>query len=316
MFQENISIINKIHLLGFHSSQYLNYLLFSILLLVFCLTLCENLLLVTLVKYSSDLHRPMYFFLTQLSIADLLLTIDIVPILLHILLHKVGTISFTTCLTQFYIFACSECSECLLLTVMSYDRFLAICNPLRYTTIMNHSLCLKMVAMNWLVSFSISLVEMVSISMLEYCGPDTINHFFCDLLPILELSCSDINGFQVEIILIAVLVLMFPFIVVIISYSCIVYVILKIPSATGRQKAFSTCSSHLIVVSIFYGTLFGVYVLKGQSLKVSKLLSLLYTVGTPLVNPVIYSLRNTQIIKTFKTFKNHVLCICHDRAST
>ncbi|XP_056425562.1 olfactory receptor 11L1-like [Hyla sarda] len=303
MFQQNVSILHTIHLLGFNNSQDLNYLSFAVLLLIYCMTLCGNLLMVTLVVYSSDLHRPMYFFLTQLSIADLLLTTDIVPILLHTLLHKVGTISLGGCFTQFYIFAFAECSECLLLTVMSYDRYLAICNPLRYNSIMNHNLCLKLAIMSWLLSFSLVMVDIATTSMLEFCGSNTIDHFFCDLFPLLELSCSDISSVLLKIQIMAASVLVCPFLIVIISYSCIIYVILNIPSATGRQKAFSTCSSHLIVVSIFYGTLFGVYILptKGQSLNITKLLSLLYTVGTPLLNPVIYSLRNTQILKAFST---------------
>ncbi|XP_077118582.1 olfactory receptor 11L1-like [Ranitomeya variabilis] len=309
MFQQNISMITKINLLGFHSSQNLNYLLFTILLLIYCVTLCGNFLMVALVTFSTDLHQPMYFFLTQLSIADLLLTTDIVPIMLHNLFHKVGEISFFGCIAQFYVFAFCECSECLLLTVMSYDRYLAICNPLRYGTIMSLSLCLKLVIISWVLSFSISTVEIASTSSLEFCGPNDIDHFFCDLPPILELSCSDISGVQLEIMLTGVPVLLFPFIVIIISYTYIIFVILKIPSATGRQKTFSTCSSHLIVVSIFYGTLFGVYVLptKGQSLNIATFLSLMYTVGTPLMNPVIYSLRNTQIMKAFGRFKCNFL---------
>ncbi|XP_069618722.1 olfactory receptor 10A7-like [Ranitomeya imitator] len=313
MFQQNISMITKINLLGFHSSRNLNYLLFTTLLLIYCVTLCGNFLMVVLVTFSTDLHRPMYFFLTQLSIADLLLTTDIVPIMLHNLFHKVGDISFFGCIAQFYLFAFCECSECLLLTVMSYDRYLAICNPLRYGTIMSLSLCLKLVIMSWVLSFSISTVEIASTSSLEFCGPNDIDHFFCDLPPILELSCSDISGVQLEIMLTGVPVLLFPFIAVTISYTYIMFVILKIPSATGRQKTFSTCSSHLIVVSIFYGTLFGVYVLptKGQSLNIAKLLSLMYTVGTPLMNPVIYSLRNAQILKAFGRFKFTFLLKIH-----
>ncbi|XP_075715868.1 olfactory receptor 11L1-like [Rhinoderma darwinii] len=309
MSQQNNSMITKIHLLGFHSPQNINYLFFTILLLIYCMTLCGNLFMVSLVAYHSDLHRPMYFFLTQLSIADLLLTTDIVPIVLHILLHKVGTISFVGCIIQFYIFAFSECSECFLLTMMSYDRYVAICDPLRYTTVMNRNLCLKLVIVSWLLSFSFLTFETASTSSLEFCGPNTIDHFFCDLPPILELSCSDISGVQLEIVLIAQPVLLCPFIIVIMSYSYIIFVIVKIPSATGRHKAFSTCSSHLIVVSIFYGTLFRVNVLptKGQSSNITKLLSLMYTVGTPLMNPVIYSLRNAEIAKAFGTFRSHFL---------
>ncbi|XP_040273252.1 olfactory receptor 10A7-like [Bufo bufo] len=309
MCQQNISMISKVHLLGFHSPQSLNYGLFTILLHIYCLTLCGNLLMVILVTHIRELHQPMYFFLTQLSIADVLLTTDVVPSLLHILLNKIGVISFAGCIAQFFIFAFSEGSECFLLTVMSYDRYLAICNPLHYTTIMTHKLCLQLVIISWLLSFSLSVVETVSTSSLQYCGPNTIDHFFCDLPLVLELSCSDTSGVNLEFVLISAPVLFCAFIIIIMSYSYIIFVILEIPSSTGRQKAFSTCSSHLTVVSIFYGTLFGVYILptKGQSLNIKKFLSLLYTVGTPLMNPVIYSLRNSHIIKAFRTFKHRFL---------
>ncbi|XP_044132748.1 olfactory receptor 11L1-like [Bufo gargarizans] len=282
MLLPNISMIAKIHLLGFQSSQNLNYVLFTIFLIVYCLTLCGNLLMLTV-----------------------LLTTVIAPSLLHVLLHKVGIISFAACIAQLFIFVFCEVSECFLLTVMSYDRYLAICNPLRYTTIMNHNLCLKLIVISWLLGFSVSTVEITPTSLLEFCGPNTIDHFFCDMPPLLELSCSDTSGVQLEIMLISAPVLLCDFIIIIMSYSYIIFVILKIPSSTGRQKAFSTCSSHLTVVSIFYGTIFGVYLLptKGQSLNINKLLSLLYTVGTPLMNPVIYSLETHTSLKHLEHLK-------------
>ncbi|KAM3924577.1 olfactory receptor 11H4-like [Leptodactylus fuscus] len=241
----------------------------------------------------------MYFFISQLSISDILLTTDIVPNMLHILLNNGGTITFIGCIVQFYFFCVSETSECLLLAVMSYDRYVAICNPLRYTSIMTWTHCLKLVTICWLLGFTIILSDNVSVSMLDFCGPNVIDHFFCDLVPLLSISCSDTFVVQLEIYLLSFPVAIIPSIIIIVSYVNIVSTILRIPSSTGRQKAFSTCSSHLIVVSIFYGTLFSVYVFptRGQLSSISKDLSLLYTVFTPFINPIIYSLRNKDIKK-------------------
>ncbi|XP_069819210.1 olfactory receptor 10A7-like [Dendropsophus ebraccatus] len=251
-----------------------------------------NLLIITLVSTSKILHTPMYF----VSVSDILLTSDISPNLLYILLYNRGAITFVGCMIQFYFFGVTEASECLLLTVMSSDRYVAICNPLRYASIMTSRNCVILSIISWLV---ITLFLIIPILMLNFCGPNIIDHFFCDTVPLLVVSCSDTYNVNLAASLLSIPSLLIPIIIIIFSYARIIVTILKIPSSTGRQKAFSTCSSHLIVVSIFYGTLFGVYVFptKGKSSTISKILSLLYTVFTPLINPIIYSLKNNDIKK-------------------
>ncbi|CAN2391609.1 Olfactory receptor [Pristimantis euphronides] len=273
--------------------------LFSLLLLVYCGTICGNLLIIALVSTSKNLHTPMYFFISQLAISDVLLTTNIAPNMFHIIVNEGATITFSGCITQFYFFCASEISECFLLTVMSYDRYVAICNPLRYTSIMTTTYCLILAAISWLVGFSITLVHTITLSVLIFCGPNIIDHFFCDLLPLVELASSDTFIVQLEVLLESVPVLFIPTIIIIYSSVNIVLAILRIPSSTGRHKAFSTCSSHLTVVSIFYWTIISVYVVptKQQTLTISKILSLLYTVFTPMINPIIYSFRNRDIKK-------------------
>ncbi|KAM3926780.1 olfactory receptor 6B9-like [Leptodactylus fuscus] len=224
---------------------------------------------------------------------------DIVPNMLHVLLNNGGTITFIGCMTQLYFFSSSEIFECFLLTMMSYDRYVAICNPLRYTSIMTNAFRLRLTAISWLLGFSFPLSDVITTSKLNFYGPNVIDHFFCDLPPLLKLSCSDSFIIHISDYLLSFPIVVIPITIIVASYTSIVRAVLRIPSSTGRQKAFSTCSSHLIVVSIFYWTLFSVYVLptKGQSLTANKFLSLLYTVFTPLVNPLIYSLRNKDIKK-------------------
>ncbi|XP_073403042.1 olfactory receptor 5V1-like [Dendrobates tinctorius] len=236
----------------------------------------------------------MYFFIAQLSLCDILLTTDIVPTLLLTVLYGESSVSLIRCILQLSLFIMSETSECLLLSVMSYDRYLAICNPLRYSAIMNHTFCVLSVSIVWFIVFIIALLDVIPMCYLYYCGPHVIDHFYCDLDPILQLSCMDTSIIHIQILIIGVLNGFCPFIVIVISYVCIVITIIKIPSTTGRHKAFSTCSSHLIVVSMLYGTLISVYIFpkRGQSLTLSKVLSLVYTVLTPLLNPIIYTLRN------------------------
>ncbi|XP_075061744.1 olfactory receptor 11L1-like [Mixophyes fleayi] len=303
MHENNVSYI---FLLGFPFFHSFNSLLFLFLLIIYCVTMCSNVIIMTLVSMSNNLHSPMYFFITQVSLLDILMTTDILPNLLHIILHDSGTMSLTACISQFYVFAYSETSECLILMVMSYDRYVAICNPLRYSSIITKTFCVKSVIGSCSLSSFIILMDAIAIYKLDFCGPNAIDHFFCDFIPIIELSCSDTSFIQMQITLFCIIVVICPFTMIIVSYVYIITTILNIRSISGRQKAFSTCSSHLTVVSIFFGTLFSVYMVptKGQLLATSKVLSLLYTVVTPLLNPFIYSLRN----KDFKEAFEKLMC--------
>ncbi|CAI9577808.1 unnamed protein product, partial [Staurois parvus] len=297
--------------LGFQNSKDLKILITFFLLVIYCMTIFGNFLIIILVSYNKTLQSPMYFFLTQLSTNDILLTSVIVPNTLYVSLNDGGTISFVGCITQFYFFGASETLESLLLTVMSYDRYLAICKPLHYSAIcrplhysalMNIQLCLKIVAICWLLSLSAVLVDTITLSKLQFCQSNIIDHFFCDLGPLLEISCSDTYIIKLEVFLLSTPIIIIPALVIIISYAYIIFAILKIQSKDGRQKTFSTCSSHLSVVIMFYGTLFCIYIIPsvGKLVNIKKFLSLAYTVVTPLMNPIIYGLRSQEIKKALK----------------
>ncbi|XP_056425010.1 olfactory receptor 10C1-like [Hyla sarda] len=310
--QENtkVTLINNVTsviLLGLSDLQCFKFPFFSLLVLIYCATISGNLLIIALYLLSKTLQSPMYFFITQLSIFDVLLTTDIVPVLLSTVLYGGSSMTLIGCITQFAIFVMLEASECLLLSVMSYDRHVAICNPLRYNSIMTCWFCVISVNLIWFLGFLVMLMYVISIYSLHFCGPHIIDNFFCDFKPIMQLSCSDTTIIYIEILIIGALNGFCPFIIIVVSYVSIVITILKIPSNTGRHKAFSTCSSHLIVVSILYGTLLIVYLfpIREKSLLLSKILSLSYTVLTPLLNPIIYTLRN-------KDFKEAYHKIRHD----
>ncbi|XP_072006561.1 olfactory receptor 10C1-like [Engystomops pustulosus] len=304
--------ITSIFLLGFPNLQNYKFLFFSLLVLIYCGTISGNLLIMVLYLVNKTLQSPMYFFITQLSLCDLLLTTDIVPVLLHTILHGGSTITLIECITQFFFFSNSEFSECILLSVMSYDRYVAICNPLRYNSIMSHTSCVISAGVIWAMSFLGTLSYVISICNLYFCGPNVIDHFYCDFEPLVQLSCSDTSMIHRWILIMGFFTVLVPFIVIVTSYVYIVIAILKIPSNTGRHKAFSTCSSHLIVVSIFYGTLMIVYIFptKGDTVTISKVLSLIYTVLTPLLNPIIYTLRNRDFKEAFLKI-NLVFCSEH-----
>ncbi|XP_072006554.1 olfactory receptor 11L1-like [Engystomops pustulosus] len=301
--------VTSIVLLGFPNLHKFTFPFFSLLVLLYCATISGNLLIMVLYLVSKTLQSPMYFFITQLSLCDLLLTTDIVPVLLHTVLYGGSTITLIGCIIQFSCFVTSECSECLLLSVMSYDRYLAICNPLRYHSIMDHMLCVTLVLGIWLVTFSVVFFYVISITHLHFCGPHVIDHFYCDIEPIMQLSCSDTSTLHQWIFILGSFAIIIPFVVILMSYVFIVIAILKIPSNTGRHKAFSTCSSHITVVFIYFGTMMVVYMFptRGQSLTISKVLSLIYTVLTPLLNPIIYTLRNKDLKEAFHKLKAHFL---------
>ncbi|OCT90864.1 hypothetical protein XELAEV_18019481mg [Xenopus laevis] len=298
----NHSLVTEIFLLGFQHLNNLKILIFSLILLIHILTIYENVLVIVLVTISQTLHSPMFFFLQQLSLSDLLQSMLIVPILLKTVINEGAKISLIGCIVQLYIFGVTEASQCLLLTVMSYDRYLAICNPLCYSSIMNHKLCVKLIVMSWLLVLSFTTVTVITAATQEFCNQNTINHFFCDYFPLLELSCSEATLARILGLAASVPVILFPFLLITGSYVCIAHEILKITSNIGRQKAFSTCSSHLAVVSIFYGSLIVTYLIptRNQSQTIGKLLSLLYTVVTPFINPMIYSLRSTDMKNALK----------------
>ncbi|XP_044138646.1 olfactory receptor 11L1-like [Bufo gargarizans] len=308
MPHNNSSIVTEILLLGFQNLKKFRICFFLLLLIIFCVTVCGNLLIILVVSSSRSLHSPMYFFLTQLSFTDILLTTTIVPNMLHIVLYEGSFVPFVGCLTQFYFFSASESLECLLLSVMSYDRYQAICNPLHYTSVMDLTFCVKAVLLCWVIMLAVTLTLSITMSQLQFCGPNVIDHFFCDLDPLLELSCSDTFFLKLEDMILAVPYVLSPFIVILVSYIYIIVTVLKIPSVTGRQKTFSTCSSHLAVVSLYYGSIICIYLFPNKG-NVKKILSLFYTVVTPLLNPMIYSLNNRDIKKAFKNLRNKKSCL-------
>ncbi|MEE6508998.1 hypothetical protein FKM82_023762 [Ascaphus truei] len=299
---ENQTRVTEFLLLGFKDLQSLRIPIFCLFLGIYIMTLTGNLLIIVLVSTSHKLHSPMYFFLSHLSLTDIFITATIVPNMLHGILGEGATISFNGCITQFFFFAVSATSECFLLTMMSYDRYLAICHPLRYTSIMDIRLQYHLVFWSWFLGFIITLTIATQIGMFQFCGSNVIDHVFCDFDPLLELSCTDTSVFNLEEVVLSVPITAFSFIFIIVTYVSIFLTILRIPSTSGRQKAFSTCSSHLIVVSSYYGTLITIYQVpsRGHSVNFKKVLSLLYIVVTPLFNPIIYSLRSQEIRAAFR----------------
>ncbi|KAM8972668.1 olfactory receptor 11L1-like [Pelodytes ibericus] len=302
MDEKNQTSVSEFLLLGFQNLGRFKTLFFLMLFIFYIATVIGNLIIVWLVASNRSLQSPMYFLLAQLSVSDIILTTNIVPNTLYITWRDGGSMLFSGCIIQFYFFASSEASECFLLSIMAYDRYLAICNPLRYTSLMNIMLCVKLVVISWLLSFSMALINTTSMIQLQFCGPNVIDHFFCDFAPLLELSCSDTSVIQVESIILCIPIAVLPLLIIMASYAHIVQAVLHISTTSGRSKAFSTCSSHLTVVSLFYGTLIGIYMLpsKGKSLTINKVLSLLYTVIMPMINPIIYSLRNKDIKKVMR----------------
>uniref|UniRef100_K7EWC2 Olfactory receptor n=1 Tax=Pelodiscus sinensis TaxID=13735 RepID=K7EWC2_PELSI len=295
--QGNQTSVTEFILLGFGDLPGLQVPLFLLFLVIYLVTMAGNILVVVLVVADRHLHTPMYFFLGNLSCLEICYSSTLLPQLLAGLLTGDWTISFTGCLTQYYFFGALAGSECLLLTVMSYDRYLAICSPLHYAARMRSRSCLQLAGGSWIGGLLGCSITTVSISLLNFCGPNGIDHFFCDFIPLVKLSCNDPMVMDMLAIAVSLIFLLVPFLLTLTSYICIISTILNIRSTTGRQKAFSTCSSHLIVVSIYYGALLIVYMFPTTDLlrNFKKVLSVSYTVLTPLVNPLIYTLRNREV---------------------
>ncbi|XP_077169596.1 olfactory receptor 226-like [Paroedura picta] len=302
MDRQNQSRIREFILLGFPTSVEFQILLFVVFLIVYILVLTENFIIMVTVWMNLTLHKPMYFFLCNLSFLEIWYISVTLPKTMGNFLIENKHITFVGCMMQLYFFLALGCTECVLLAVMAYDRYVAICFPLRYPVIMTCTLCVQLAAMSWISGFFISMWKVLLISQLTYCGPNVINHFFCDVSPLLKLSCTDLSMSELTDFILALFILLTPLCVTILSYIYIIATILRIPSAQGRQKAFSTCASHLTVVVIFYAASIFIYARPKaiSSSNSSKLVSVLYAVVVPLCNPIIYCLRNQEVKDAMK----------------
>ncbi|XP_042767820.1 olfactory receptor 13C7-like [Panthera leo] len=272
-------------------------LLFVMCLMMYLVILLGNSTLIILILLDSRLHTPMYFFLGNLSLLDICYTSSFTPsVLIHFLSQK-KTISFLRCVVQMSVSYTMACTECVLLAVMAYDRYVAICNPLRYPIIMSKALCIQMAALSWGMGFLNSLIKTILAIRLPFCGKNVINHFVCEIMAFVKLACADISLNEIAIMLGNVIFLYIPLLLICISYIFILSTVLKMNSAEGRKKAFSTCSAHLTVVTMFYGTLLSIYMKpKSKDSAIDKLIALFYGVVTPMLNPIIYSLRNKEVL--------------------
>ncbi|KAM9121346.1 uncharacterized protein ACDP82_015092 [Pangshura tecta] len=302
MHWDNQSLETKFILVGFPGIYELQLLLFLVFLLAYALTVIENTMIIMLIWANVPLHKPMYLFLGNLSFLEIwYVSVTVPKMLLSFVTERKG-ISFVGCMAQLYFFLALACTECVLLAVMAYDRYVAICNPLRYSAIMSQTLCIRLVAGSWLSGFLISMWKVLFISRLTFCGVNIINHFFCDVSPLLNLACTDMSLAALVDFLLALLILLGPLSITVASYICIIATVVRIPSAKGRHKAFSTCASHLLVVTIFYASSLFIYARPRaiRSFDSNKLVSVIYTVLTPLLNPVIYCLRNKEFKDTLR----------------
>lgn len=303
MCEQNETAVTHFLLLGFQSIYKLKALLFILVSLVYMMILIGNLLVVILVSTNHRLQVPMFYFLKHLALVDLMFTTNIVPNMLYVILMEGGRITTTGCFVQYYIHCISIYTQSVILSVMSLDRYMAICQPLHYSTVMNPKLCLQLAFWSWAAGFFLIPSEFLMIFQLQFCRSNVIDHFFCDFAPFLSLTSSP----TVEIIrwqdfMISVFLIFLPFLFVIVSYICIFITIFKISTFAGKKKAFSTCSSHLATVSTHYGALVTIYIFtaRGDSLHENKWRSLLYTVLTPFINPLLYSMRNQEFRKVLK----------------
>ncbi|XP_063158281.1 olfactory receptor 6F1-like [Candoia aspera] len=299
---QNTTDIKEFILLGFGNSKDLNVLLFMLFIIMYTVTLSGNLLIIVLVVTEKHIHTPMYFFLSNLSCLEISYTSAILPKIMANCLADTKTISFWGCILQMQFFFIPGATECYLLAAMSYDRYLAICRPLHYGTLMNDKTCILLVLMSWLIAFLLIAVLTSLLAQLTFCDQYKIDHFFCDFTPLVRLSCNDTWVIESAALITSSIAILPTFFITVSSYTFIIRAILKIPSVDGRQKAFSTCSSHLTVVSIFYGSLMFVYILPttGKFKDMKKGFSFLYSVLTPMINPFIYCLRNKEIKETLR----------------
>ncbi|KAM8818769.1 olfactory receptor 10J1-like [Rhynchonycteris naso] len=296
MKRENNTVVSEFVFQGFSSFHEHKLTLFVVFFILYLLTLTSNVIIVTVISIDHHLHTPMYFFLSMLSTSETLYTLVIVPRMLSNLIGQSQSISLAGCATQMFFFITLAINNCFLLTAMGYDRYVAICKPLRYMVIMNKKVCAQLVWGACSIGLLVAIIQISSVFRLPFCDRE-VAHYFCDIHPVMKLSCADTNLHDIINFIISSLVIVVPMSLVIISYICIISTILKMASTEGRKKAFATCASHLTVVIVHYGCASIAY-LKPKSENTrdqDQLISMTYTVFTPLLNPVVYTLRNKEV---------------------
>ncbi|XP_027698496.1 olfactory receptor 10AG1-like [Vombatus ursinus] len=298
----NFTLGMEFILLGFSDLPNLQGFLFGVFLVIYMCILIGNGLIIVITKVHPALQTPMYFFLGNFSFVEICYTSVTLPRILMNLLTQNQHISVVACAVQLRFFLILVVTECLLLTVMAYDRYVAICKPLYYQVIMNHKFCVQLVIGSWITGIPVVIGQTYQIFSLPFCGSNKLNRVFCDMLPVVKLTCGDTFVNQLSVYADAVLFALVPFLLILASYVKIILTILKLSSATGRHKLFSTCSSHLIVVNLFFGSGFIVYFRpkSNHSEELNKVFSLFYSIVTPMLNPMIYTLRNKDVIGALK----------------
>nr|XP_014707426.2 olfactory receptor 2G2-like [Equus asinus] len=302
----NASSLTGFILLGFSDYPQLQEPLFAVILILYLLTIVGNTTIILVSHVEPKLHTPMYFFLSHLSFLDLCFTSSVIPQLLVNLWDPMKTITYGGCVVQLCVSLALGSTECVLLAVMSYDRYVAICRPLQYTALMHPCLCIALATLAWLSGVATTLIQSTLTLQLPFCGHRQVDHFFCEVPVLIKLACVDTTFNEAVLFVAAVLFLIVPVSFILVSYGYIAQAVLKIKSTTGRRKAFGTCSSHLMVVTIFYGTIIFMYLqpAKSRSKDQGKFVSLCYAVVTPMLNPLIYTLRNKEV----KAALRKILC--------
>ncbi|XP_061447914.1 olfactory receptor 6M1-like [Rhineura floridana] len=306
MEKGNKTIVTEFILLGFQTVRSVEILIFITFFFVYALTIMGNVTLITLVLTNHHLQLPMYFFLSNLSFLELMITSTVMPKMLINIITGKKNISFVGCLTQSFFYFLMGSTEFFILAVMSIDRYVAICYPLRYASIMNSKACFQLLLGSWVGGFLIILVPSIVTAGLSFCGPNIVNHFFCDSAPLLKLVCGDTSLAERVDFGTSSILLLGSLLITVVSYIYIIIAVLKIPSAQGRQKAFSTCVSHITVVILYYGSSIFIYVrpTKGNILDFNKIGTVLNTMVTPMLNPFIYSLRNEKVKDSLRVIFN------------
>ncbi|XP_053316662.1 olfactory receptor 151-like [Spea bombifrons] len=301
--QANTSLVSEFILLGLSQNPDLHLPLFCLFTGLYIVTLGGNLLIITLIRTDPRLHKPMYFFLENLSFLDFLLISVTVPKMLDNLVKNKQSISFTGCISQIHFYQVFMVAECFILAIMAYDRYLAICQPLRYPLVMTRCALDLLVASCWIIGLAYSFAKTTLMLNVVFCGPNVLNSFFCDAPPLFELACSDTSDLDLFQFTAGVFVGPFPAMTVVVSYIPIIYAIIRIKSAQGRTKTFSTCASHLVVVALFYGSGIFSYVIRpriSQQNQMDLVVTVTYAVIAPMLNPFIYSLRNKEMLCALK----------------